>query len=848
MVQHFNDLALAADKERLLCAIEGGGNILVEAPTGSGKSLYIPWLVHQQKKEKIVVLQPRRLAALGLAQFASKLLTKEDPSEKCGQTIGYQFRQESCKSEKTQILFQTYGNFLQELLHGKMDAQWIVFDEFHERSADMDLLFAYFAALKKENFQSGFQQKIPRLIIMSAKLNRAEMEKALNVKCLELGTPLYPVQILNQDKTAGFSLEQEVVKALRNLYRNNIWGTTLVFLPGKYEISRCRNAAEEAFGTNYQKEDTPTYLDIYGGQEREIQKQIFEESSKPRIIFTTNIAETSITVPNVTGVIDSGIERIAEYDDSERTQVLRTVKISQQNAIQRSGRAGRTQQGACIRLWSKEEEQHMPQGIVPQVTQIEPSLFLLQKSLLESFGRECFGNSSEVHPSLLLPTPIPPEREKVSNKLLNQLKMWNNGAITELGKQIALTPLSDISLSLILATQSQISETTLMVMSWIHAGTEYAQKSKMPLNLILMGQEKPKEVLFTYNQLKDYCKKKNIAPAENNNSSTIQILLQAYPHRLATPYGKGGDNTVSYKLENSNILRLQNAEPPYALLALNTLRTNGNELKVSMYLPVEKEMLQGNNTSVRYELCWKNKGERFVGLEICEENDREISRKEVPTQEASPKALSQLKELTVAAWQEKFDKDNSGTPFITDKVKEALCKMRLASKLYPEFRLPEFNQEDLELIFDDFASGYFLLKDMTEERYMKSIEDYFGKSMLNWLHKTFPDHFEFPNKKKARYIYQEVACEDGMGEIVVEISARIEDFMQFDRTTGKITPLQGEHFIADGKQKVRYDILAPNFRSMQKTWDLTSFWQNTYPEVRKELRGRYPKHPWPEKI
>ncbi|MBR1745722.1 MAG: hypothetical protein IJ734_07105, partial [Fibrobacter sp.] len=140
----------------------------------------------------------------------------------------------------------------------------------------------------------------------------------------------------------------------------------------------------------------------------------------------------------------------------------------------------------------------------------------------------------------------------------------------------------------------------------------------------------------------------------------------------------------------------------------------------------------------------------------------------------------------------------------------------------------------------------FLLRDINEDRYRNIVEDYFGKSMLAWLGKTFPDHFMLPNGKRARYTYQEVATDEMLGGqavesaegVLVEISARIEDFMQ----------LRGEHRIADNKLKVRYDILAPNFRTIQKTWDLTGFWQNTYAEVRKELRGRYPKHPWPESV
>ena len=135
----YNDLALAEEEGKLEAAIAQSGNLLIEAPTGSGKSLFIPYFLSKHCKGRVVVLQPRRIAALALAQFSAKL-----HGEPCGKTVGYQFRQDSCKSEGTRILFQTYGNFLQELLHGKMDADWVVFDEYHERKADMDLLFGFF--------------------------------------------------------------------------------------------------------------------------------------------------------------------------------------------------------------------------------------------------------------------------------------------------------------------------------------------------------------------------------------------------------------------------------------------------------------------------------------------------------------------------------------------------------------------------------------------------------------------------------------------------------------------------------------------------------------------------------
>ena len=778
-----------------------------------------------------------------------------------------------------------YGNFLQELLHGKMNAEWVIFDEYHERKADMDLLFAYLLKLQAASQTSGSESiKAPRIAVMSAKLNREEMEQALGVKCLELGHPLYPVQILHQKPAAGTNIsagqgiESEVVRALRTLYRNNVWQTTLVFLPGKAEIAKCHTAASEALGDNVAE-----FLELYGGQDRETQDRIFEETERPRVIFTTNIAETSITVPNVTGVVDSGIERVSEYDDSEKVNVLRTLPISLQNAIQRSGRSGRTQNGCAIRLWTEDAEKLMSQGIVPEDLQIEPSELILQKAALES----------EERTGIELPTAIPEARERVANAMLNNFGMLQDGCITELGKRAIQTPISNIPLALILAkamSAADLPDLLLAAMAWIHSGPEFVQKSKNTLNLLTLASDTlskainvPREVSFTLKQLRDYrdnlderrqpykasdatneighgraawlgqersdCPKTTNTKGKPDTHAIAQSLLAAFPDALATPSGN------VYKLSNGNTIRLQVSEPPYALLALSMLRTGGgskSELRVSLYAPVPKELLGGESENIRYELLWRSGQERFIGVEIHESESpngdvRETSRKEILPQEASPKVLEKLKELTAEAWRDKLEKENWTGRYLTENIQTLLIKMRLAARLYPEYELPEFNDEDMELILNELTDGIFLLRDINEDRYRNIVEDYFGKSMLAWLQKTFPDHYVLPNGKHARYSYQEVATADeqSSGKIVqsadgvlVEISARIEDFMQ----------LRGEHKIADGKLKVRYDILAPNFRTIQKTWDLTSFWQNTYAEVRKELRGRYPKHPWPEKV
>ena len=702
----YKDLAIAEEEQKLVDAVNKTNNLLVEAPTGSGKSLYIPWFLSNHFSGRIVVLQPRRIAALALAQYSAKL-----HNEPCGKTVGYQFRQDSCKSSATRILLQTYGNFLQELLHGKMNAEWVIFDEYHERKADMDLLFAYLLKLQAASQTSGSESiKAPRIAVMSAKLNREEMEQALGVKCLELGHPLYPVQILHQKPAAGTNIsagqgiESEVVRALRTLYRNNVWQTTLVFLPGKAEIAKCHTAASEALGDNVAE-----FLELYGGQDRETQDRIFEETERPRVIFTTNIAETSITVPNVTGVVDSGIERVSEYDDSEKVNVLRTLPISLQNAIQRSGRSGRTQNGCAIRLWTEDAEKHMPQGIVPEVLQIEPSELLLQKAALEdSWALSPNGSRMTIDDDVIakqsqikLPTAIPEARERVATSMLNNFGMLQDGHITELGKRAIQTPISSIPLALILTkatSAADLPDLLLTAMAWIHSGTEFVQKSKNTLNLFTLASDTlskainvPREVSFSLKQLRDFRDTLKGTSAHSPSSHFIaQSLLAAFPDALATPSGN------VYKLSNGNTIRLQVSEPPYALLALSMLRTGGgskSELRVSLYAPVPKELLGGESDIIRYELLWRSGQERFIGVEIHESESpngdvRETSRKEILPQEASPKVLEKLKELTADAWRDKLEKENWTGRYLTENIQTLLIKMRLAAKLYPNTASP----------------------------------------------------------------------------------------------------------------------------------------------------------------
>lgn len=809
----FEFLPLKEFGEAILEETHRQKNLLLTAPTGSGKSTFVPWLLASQKEGlgKVAVLEPRRLAATSLASYLSKL-----SETRLSSTIGYRIRFDSAVSDNTKILFTTYGNFLQTLLHESESFDWIVFDEFHERRTEMDLLLAYFLARQKE-------PNAPRIAVLSAELNREELEKKLNVKCLRVGRPGFPVQILNQEIPPGSSLARNVEKALRTLERNNVWGTTLVFLPGKGEITSVHRHLEETFGYGKIK-----ILDLYGGQDKVIEQEIFLHTNEPRVILSTNIAETSLTIPSVTGVIDSGLERTTEFNVSQGKNILKLGRISMQNAVQRTGRAGRTRQGVCIRLWSKREESLFAQSIVPEVLKSDLRPILLKRAALAKMLDIATND-------LKLPTdPDPILAEKAGQELSRYGFLSTDGKISPSGLRALEIPLNDLQLAKAYLEAESLSPLTLAVFSILDS--DEPARGKAPLNALecaqSMLQDKrsaTREIQLSYRRLLEFTRTKNQEKfLPDDSRETIRLFWKAFPDALAIKSGS------AYKTKNDTFPILPAAVGDTdAILVFHLLRTNSSqksEMRAGFYLTVPSEFLKNENKEVRYELLWRTGQERYIGLEISSANGVEISRREIQPQEASPDILNKLKSLTGTTWIERHRRENLSHLWMDDANKVLLCKMKLAAESFPEYSLPTWNAEDIELVTEDFLDGHFLLRELTPELFRSKMKEFFGENMIPWLGKMFPDTLALPNGKKARYRYAENSP--------VELSARIEDFL----------PFRGEHFIAEGKVKVRYDILAPNFRTAQKTWNLTGFWKNTYPQIRKELRGRYPKHPWPESV
>lgn len=812
-------LPLAQHHREVLDRLERQRNLLLTAPTGTGKSSYLPWLLHGGQK-RVAVLQPRRIAALSLCNFLARCMGEES-----GTTVGYSFRFETRQSAATRILFQTYGSFLQQALRGgAKDFDWVVFDEFHERRAEMDLLLSWFLAWQKQDPGNA-----PRLAVLSAELNRESLEDLMEIPCLKVQSPGFPVQTLHQEPKPSEALEQQVLRAIRTLQGNQVWNTTLIFLPGKGEIQSCANLLEEQFA---RMPDAPAILKLFGGQEVVEQAQIFANSEAPRIILSTNIAETSLTIPQVTAVIDSGFERSTEFDHARNLQVLRLNRIAMQNAVQRTGRAGRTRPGVCIRLWGERDEAAMPREIVPEVLRCRLQVPLLQRAGL--------GHLLRTHPETLRWISAP--QANLLQQALRDLEnngLTHGGEITDLGGEALHVPAQALAVVRMLLTHPDAPALLLASAAWIDAGNE-AGGTKESRNLLDLAEELvrntrgiPREIQLQYQRIREWhSHRKHASSNAEPRDYTLRALLKSFPEDLATLSESG----KAYRIGDQTTVLL---EPRHtgntpAVLAFNLLRSGSGKLQqVSrcLFAPIPESLLhQGQQSEERWELLWRNGQERFTGLCIKTLNGREVDRRDCAPQDAPSAARKILEGLTVTAWAEKMSREDLSHLWMSESIKTLLAKMKWAQKHFPEYSLPEWTPEDWALVMDEFTSGIFLQRDLDEQRFRRIVEDYFNRSMLPWLHQTFPDTLRMPNGRIGKYLYPEP--EEGP----IEISARVADFFGWS----------GEHTIAEGRIKVRFDLLAPNYRTVQKTWDLSGFWKNTYAEVRKELRGRYPKHPWPE--
>ncbi|MBX7149345.1 ATP-dependent helicase HrpB [bacterium] len=794
-------LPIDAHLPSILDALKKHNALIVKASPGSGKTTRIPpyLLKNNLTNKEIWVLVPKRLAAKMAA-----LRVAEEYGEDVGQTIGYQFRHEAQNSKATRLLFLTEGLFIRKLMTNPTLSQvgLVILDEFHERHLDSDLALSLLVHLQKT------KRPDLKLALLSATLDAEGLKTYLNnPPVVEVNVPVHPVRFEYLPFPSRERLEKLVYQAILDLTAKNETGHILVFLPGLADIRRCEEALLPFEKNNF------SILGLHGDFSKEEQERIFKKSDKTKIILATNIAESSLTIDGVATVIDSGLHKQMSVSPWNGASLLQTKSVSKASAIQRAGRAGRTGPGTCRRLYTQSDFEGRIPFEAPELRRTD-----LAGAFLNIFNMG-------LHPLKDLSWfEMPPEIAATQAMLLlAMLGAIENDKITSLGKEMAALPLHPRLAKLVLqARDAGLREEGALLAAMIseddfpYPNIEDCLHSKNKSAAVRKTEE---QIL---NLIKSTTPKKKIKLA--------QCLLAAFPDRVAQRkkrekgfdlvFCTGGSGQMPEKA-------ITETAEFYVVLEAIEKKNKGKSLTTDIvcYCPIDvnwlmdlKSPLLTDETIDTWDTTRKRVLEKSLlkyGELILDESSGEPHNKT----EALRVLLRERSDLDLKNFEDpwKFTEEYA-LKTNNEALKEQIYRIVTAKKFKEGWSLDlpalfnqAISQKELEGL--DLAQNLFYLLD---------------PSLQSFLEKNFPTSLKLPSGRNAQIHYENNQSP--------WVSSRLQDFFG----------LKEGPKLMNGQVPLLFHLLAPNYRPVQVTSDLASFWKNTYPEVRKELSRRYPRHKWPE--
>jgi len=799
-------LPIAAFRDKIVSELTRAGSLILTAPTGSGKSTQAPQYLLGKVPGKILVLEPRRLSARSLAGRVAV-----ETSSSLGTKIGYQVRFDSRCGADTKVVFQTYGVFIAQMLKDPelKGVGCVLLDEFHERSLDCDLALAWLKALRK-----GKRPDL-KIAVMSATLEADALSRYLpEAAKVDVPGRLFPVDVRYHPLDSRGGPAEGALAALKELAREGLDGSVLIFMPGLREIRRAMTVL-----TPYCRDMDLELHALHGSMDLAEQQSVLEESPRRRVIVATNVAETGLTIPQVTMVVDSGLHRVAGYDAARGINTLYLARISRGNASQRAGRAGRTAPGRCVRLWSRSEETGMAPSLVPEILRLELSSLRLQAASL--------------------PEPVDwvtaPKADAWAGagKALSALgAVDDEGRVTAKGRALLRYPAPPRVASVLEAARAlgpEAYERACAMAAVFETASDLrpgrtADLTALAADLLAGAREEvSREAAEVFRQFKRLYGDGGSAGAPALDALPL-AWLDAFSDRLAAREGEGS----FYRLGDGRGALLPDAkDPPPLLIALDVRERAGGgqarQVAINLFLPFTPETIE---RAFPGECAWTPSSEFDERKSRVIKEDRllfrnlVISRREVSARKEDKKIAADL-------WAEKFASGELRHPGLDDRASQLVVRVALARRLYPDMGYPEMSADDWRLIYGEVCAGKNSLKDIERVSLLPHIEGYLGRGLADFLDRALPASKKLPSGKTGRFTYHETHPP--------ELSARLGDFVKM---TGTLA-------LCEGRLPVTFDILAPNHRTVQKTKDLSSFWANTYPTVKKELQRRYPRHPWP---
>ena len=847
----------------IIARLSADRRLILSAPTGSGKSTQVPQMLLKHgllRDGQVVILQPRRLAARLLAARVAQEL-----GVKLGDEVGYQIRFENCTSEKTKIRFVTEGVLLRQLIDDPQlrGVSFILFDEFHERHLYGDITLARALDLQEQH------RPDLSLAVMSATLNVGELEKYLSERRVPLG-----VQALAGSRTGScsvlssegrtFPVDVEYLPHRLGLNGPPAWelaaaefsrfvhaggeGDVLVFMPGGFEISQTIEAirhTSEAKGY--------IILPLHGELQPKDQDAAVARYQQPKVVVATNVAETSITIDGVRLVIDSGLARIARYDANRGINTLLIEKISQANADQRTGRAGRTAPGKCVRLWSRPEHDERPPHELSEIRRLDLSEVVLT---LKAAGVEDLRKFRWLEkPDEIALTH--------AEQLLTDLGAIHDAKITPVGRKMLAFPLHPRYARMLLAAQQYNCVHQACLVAALTQGRDLLIRNPgreaETAREDLLGEKSSSDFWVVMrawsfavnNQFRvDACRKLGIhaitakqvgplfeqflriakdegldtRPNDVKDEALQKCILIGFSDRVARRLDQG---TLRCELVHGRrgVLARESKVQQSALLVVAEVReVEGRDREVNTILSlataIEADWLRElfpddikSDVQVQFDAQQK----RVLAAEMLRFRDLALAAKRIDPPPAEPAARLLAAEVLAGRLL---------LPNWDHSVEQWLARLNLLCQHCPDLQLPAITEDDKKHIIEQLCHGAVSYKDIKEREVKPIVMSWLSHAQRELLDKHAPERLTLPNGRTPKVNY-----ENGKAPF---ISLRIQELYDVNQTPK----------IALGRVPVTVHILTPGMKPIQVTQDLPNFWREHYPNIKSELARKYPRHLW----
>ncbi|HBH7906549.1 ATP-dependent helicase HrpB [Vibrio parahaemolyticus] len=803
-----SQLPIEAVMPQLLTAVKHQHQVILKAAPGAGKSTYFPLQLIQNQvvTGKVIMLEPRRLAARNIARYLAEQL-----GEQVGQRVGYRVRGETKVSASTQLEIVTEGVMTRMIQNDpELDGvDLLIFDEFHERSIHADTALALSLEV-----QEALRDDL-KLVVMSATLDQEALQSLLPEACyIESEGRSFAVETRYAPLTANDHLPTVIAKNIESLM-NKESGSLLAFLPG---VAAIKQVQERLSHLPDDVEVCPLYGQLsFTEQQKAISPA---KKGKRKVVLATNIAETSLTIEGIRLVVDSGLERVARFDLKNGLTRLEQTRIAQSSAIQRAGRAGRIEEGICVRLYSESQLKQQPQ--VPQPEILHSDLASLVMEL-------AFWGTTDIHELKWLDIPSAAALRQAKQLLFSLGLITEQGQLTAEGKQAHDLGVEPRAAAMLIKSQShsdKMVNVALAAVALIEEPERNVTNIAHSLHRWLAGSHPKKSLLLKRAQSLAHKLDTTFSLREVDEDALPLVLSLAFPDRIAQ---QRANQFGRFALANGHGAECRPDDMLGGceyLVAIDLMRSHSNSSQIHLACELDVNILQTTFDSLfstEEVVDWDEKKGRLVAEKQRKLGQLVIERVSLP----NPGKEKMTQALLTYVRRQGLSSLNW-----TPAAESLLERIRCAVDWLPEQAWPMFDEASLLDSLDEWLEPYMTsvasVKDLSKINLVEALNARLGWPLNQHLDEWLPEHYQLPTGTKKRIRYQH-------GHEPV-LSVRMQEV--FGESTSPT--------VAIGRKRLVLELLSPAQRPLQVTSDLAAFWSGSYKDVQKEMKGRYPKHVWPD--